>query len=86
MEVRCGIEVLVHARESQIGDVVDDAQLVEHRHPDACAGDGGAEQPHRVLDDGRDRFEPLLGDIASLRGGAEPTDELLAVERFGAAV
>lgn len=86
MEVGRSVEVLVDAGEAQVGDFVDDAELIEDGQTDVGAGDSRTEQSHRVLDDGGDGLEPLVGHVAPLRCCAQPADELLAVERFAPAV
>jgi len=86
MEVGRSVEVLVDAGEAQVGDFVDDAELIEDGQADVRAGDGRTEQSHRVLDDGGDGLEPLVRHVAPLRRSAQPADEFLAVERFAPAV
>ena len=56
VEVGGGVEVLVHAGEAQVGDLVDGAELVEHEQPDVGARRLGAGEADRILD----RFGDLV--------------------------
>jgi hypothetical protein len=85
MEVGGGIEVLVHARETQVAHVVDEAQFVEHREPDNRRRDLGTVQAHDVFDARCHLLEFVVGHPPTLRRRSQPGNDLRPLERHDCA-
>src|SRR5262245_55290697 len=86
VEVGGGVEVLVHAGESQVGDLVDRSELGEDEQADLRTGGLGPGEAHRVLDGLGDLLDLPGGDPPALRRRLEPLDDLAPIERLDRAV
>ena len=86
VEVGRRVEVLVDAGETEVGDLVECAQVVEHQQPDLGARRLGATEAHGVLDRVGDALDLLERDGATLGGGEQTTDDLGPLERLHATV
>lgn len=85
-KVRGAVETLVDAGKSQVGDLVETPQSVEHSDPDPSAGDIGTLCTHLVLDRIDKPDDVLLRNRPALGCGADPTGQLGGFERLTAAV
>src|SRR5215207_6107406 len=77
-------EGAVHAREAQIGNLVELAQRAEDREPDLVARHlGAAARPHGLLDPLGQLLQCVLVDRPALARPAHAAHDLLAAERLG---
>ena len=76
------VEVLVHARESHVGDLVGCAQFIEHAVADVGRGDITTDESQLVLDALDHRHDVDVLDRATLDGGLDAGGDLGPVERL----
>ena len=85
VEVGRRVEVLVDAGETEVGDLVECAQVVEHQQPDLGARRLGATEAHGVLDRVGDALDLLERDRRDpWWRRARPADDLGPLERLDA--
>src|SRR5690348_9166067 len=84
LEVLQGLEALVDARESEVGDLVELAQGREDRQSDLVGLDlGGAGGADLLLDPLGEQGQLVLPDGPALAGLADTGHDLAPAERFG---